>query len=252
MLTQQRKQHLLEALRRDGRIVARGMSVELGLSEDTIRRDLRDLAREGLLQRVHGGALPASAALGDFSARQTVSIAEKVAVGRAAAAMIRPGQVVFVDGGTTAVQLARSVDPRLKATIATHSPSVAVELADHAVEVILIGGRMFGHSRVAVGAEAVAAIGRIHADACFIGVTGVHPAVGLTTGDAEEAAVKRALMAASAETVVLASPEKLGAASPFVVSAAAAMSVLVTTDTVAVQELAAYEDLGVTVVRAPV
>ena len=82
----------------------------------------------------------------------------------------------------------------MKATIVTHSPTIALELVDHGdVEVILIGGRLFKHSVVAVGAAAVGAISGIHADTFFMGVTGVHPKTGLTTGDYEEAAVKRAL-----------------------------------------------------------
>ena len=106
--------------------------------------------------------------------------------------MVRPGQVVFVDGGTTAVQLARHLPRELEATVVTHSPSVAVELVEHpGVAVELIGGRLFKHSVVAVGAAAIEAIARIRADTYFMGVTGVHPEVGLTTGDPEEAAVKR-------------------------------------------------------------
>ena len=252
MLTEQRKQHILDVLRRDGRVVAKPLAASLDLSEDTIRRDLRELAREGLLQRVHGGALPASRALGDFSARQSVCTAEKAAIGRAAAAMIRPGQVVFVDGGTTAVQLARALDPRLEATIITHSPTVAVELIDHAAEVILIGGRLFKHSMVAVGAVALEAIGRIRADTYFMGVTGIHPEAGLTTGDAEEAAIKRALATAAAETIVLGSPEKLGAASPFLIVPTWEMSVLLTVDTVAVEQLTAYAGQGVAVIQTPI
>ncbi len=251
MLTEQRKQHILDVLRRDGRVVAKTLAAALSLSEDTIRRDLRELAREGLLQRVHGGALPASRAAGDFGARQALSTVEKAAIGRAAAAMIRPGQVVFVDGGTTAVQLARAFDRRLEATIVTHSPSVAVELIDHAAEVILIGGRLFKHSMVAVGAAAMEAIGRIHADTYFMGVTGIHPEIGLTTGDPEEAAIKRALVAAAAETIVLGSPEKLGAASPFVVTPAREIAVLLTTDTVPPEQVEPYERLGAVVVRTP-
>src|ERR1700753_119617 len=110
MLTQQRKSHILDLLRRDGQVVAKSLSAELSLSEDTIRRDLRELARDGLLQRVHGGALPASAATVDFSGRQQVAPDEKVAIGRAAAALVQPGQVVFIAGGTTAVQMARHLD----------------------------------------------------------------------------------------------------------------------------------------------
>ena len=252
MLTQQRKQYVLDVLHRDGRVVAKELAAELTLSEDTVRRDLRELAGAGLLQRVHGGALPASRAVQDLGARQGVSTAEKAAIGRAAAGMVRPGQVVFLDGGTTAIQLARSLDRDLTATIVTHSPSVAVELIDHAVDVLLIGGRLFKHSMVAVGASAMEAIGRIRADVYFMGVTGIHPEVGLTTGDAEEAAIKRALVAAAAETVVLASPEKLGAASPFLIVPTMDASVLLTVDTVDPQRLEPYEELGVTVIRAPV
>src|SRR6476620_11564279 len=122
MLTRERKTHILEVLRCDRRIVAKDISRELGLSEDTIRRDLRELASEGLLQRVHGGALPASPAVVDFAGRQRIASQPKAAIGRAAAAMVRPGQLVFLDGGTTAVQMARHLPRDLRATIVTHSP----------------------------------------------------------------------------------------------------------------------------------
>jgi DeoR/GlpR family transcriptional regulator of sugar metabolism len=107
VLTIHRKQHILDVLRRSGQVIAKDLSQELGLSEDTIRRDLRELAAEGLLQRVHGGALPASPAMGNFSARLDVASDEKKMIGRAAAGMVQAGQVVILDGGTTAVQIAR-------------------------------------------------------------------------------------------------------------------------------------------------
>ncbi|WP_317201833.1 DeoR/GlpR family DNA-binding transcription regulator [Janthinobacterium sp.] len=216
MLTRQRKQHLLELLKRDGRIVAKTLSEQLSLSEDTIRRDLRELAREGLLQRVHGGALPASPALAPFAARERIASDAKPAIGRAAAAMIAPGQVVFVDGGTTAVQLVRHLPAGLRATIVTHSPSIAVELVGHAhIEVIMLGGRLFKHSIVGVGAATLEAIGQIRADLYFMGVSSLHPEAGISTGDFEEAGVKRALSNAALKTIVLASPEKLATASPY-------------------------------------
>jgi DeoR/GlpR family transcriptional regulator of sugar metabolism len=251
MLTQQRKSHILAVLRRDGQVVAKQLSAELSLSEDTIRRDLRELSREGLLQRVHGGALPASAALADFSERQQVVPDEKVAIGRAAAALVQAGQVVFIDGGTTAVQLARHLDPNLRATVVTHSPSVAVELVPHAgVEVVMIGGRLFKHSIVSVGAGAVEEIKRIRADIYFMGVTGIHPEAGLSTGDLEEANIKRALMNAAAETVVLASSEKLGVASAYVIAPSDAVSMLVVTDDVPGALLRPYRKRGMAIVRA--
>lgn len=251
MLTQERKAHIRAVLRRDGRIVAKTLSQELDLSEDTIRRDLRELAAEGLLQRVHGGALPASPAMADYPARQAVAAGSKRAIAHAAAEIIRPGQVVFLDGGTTAVEVARALSPTLEATIVTHSPSVAIELAAHRrVEVELIGGRLFKHSVVAVGAGAIEAIMRVRADIYFMGVTGVHPDVGLTTGDAEEAAVKRTISRHAAETVVLASAEKLGAASPFLVMAVSDVAAIVVQADTEEAVVAPYRTAGVSIVRA--
>jgi DeoR/GlpR family transcriptional regulator of sugar metabolism len=251
MLTQQRKSHILSVLRRDGQVVAKALSAELSLSEDTIRRDLRELAQEGLLQRVHGGALPASPAVADFSGRQQMVPEEKVAIGRAAAALVQPGQVVFIDGGTTAVQMARHLDSRLRATVVTHSPSVALELVPHAgIEVVMIGGRLFRHSIVNVGACAVEEIRRIRADLYFMGVTGIHPDAGLSTGDLEEANIKRALMTASAETVVLASSEKLGGASAYVIAPIGDVATIVVSDKVPNATLKPYGKFGIAIVRA--
>ena len=216
MLTSQRKKILLAALKRDGQLVAKALSVQFEVSEDTIRRDLRELAQVGLLQRVHGGALPASPAAADFSVRRSIEPGAKSAIARVAAQMVKPGQIVILDGGTTAVQVARQLPHDLRATVVTHSPSVAIELVDHpSIEVIVIGGRLFKHSIVAVGAATLEALRVIRADLYFMGVTGVHPTAGLSTGDREEAYVKRALIQQAAETVVLASSEKLNAASAY-------------------------------------
>lgn len=251
MLTSQRKQHILNVLRRDGQVIAKALSQELGLSEDTIRRDLRELAQEGLLQRVHGGALPASPAVANFARREEILVDEKVAIGRAAAQLIRDGQVVMLDGGTTAAQVARHLSPNLQATIVTHSASIALELFDHpSVEVILIGGRLFKHSIVSVGAAAIEAISHIRADLFFMGVTGIHPEAGLSTGDLEEAYVKRALCRQAAETFVLASQEKLGAASQYVITSLSDVTGLIVEQDVPDEILAPYIDMGLTVIRA--
>ncbi len=250
MLTTQRRRLILERLRREGEVAAKALSQELGLSEDTIRRDLRELAQEGLLQRVHGGALPASPAVADFAGRQAVSTEGKAALGRAGAEMVRSGQVVILDGGTTTLQMARHLPADLRATVVTHSPTIAVALVEHPhVEVILLGGRLFKHSVVAVGAATIEAISRIRADVYFMGVTGIHPTAGLSTGDLEEAHVKRALSASAAETVVLASPEKLNAASAFVIAPVTDVSELIVLRDTPSEATGEFERLGLTVTR---
>jgi DeoR/GlpR family transcriptional regulator of sugar metabolism len=251
MLTVQRKKLILTRLAAEGQIVAKDLAHELGTSEDTIRRDLRELAQAGQLQRVHGGALPASAAVGDLRVREQVSPQDKAALGRYGAAMVQAGQVVILDGGTTAIQIARHLDPALRATIVTHSPNVAVELAAHPhLEIIMLGGRLFRHSMVNVGAAVIDGAARLRADVYFMGVTGVHPEAGLSTGDAEEAAVKRALHERAAETVVLASAEKLMAASAFVVAPLQALATLVVPAETPARTLQALRAGGVEVRKA--
>jgi len=255
MLTRQRKELLLSRLKQDGQIVARSLSEELSLSEDTIRRDLRELAAEGLLQRVHGGALPLdlppSPAMGDFSARQKIHRDAKPAIARAAAAMITPGQVVFIDGGTTAVQLARALPPTLRCTVVTHSPSVAVELAEHPlIEVIMIGGRLFKHSIVAMGPTALEAIAQIRTDIYFMGVCSLHPESGISTGDFDEAGVKRAISAMARRTVVLASPEKLDTASPYQIAPLSQVGAIVVNQDAPDALLARYGEMGIQIIKA--
>ncbi|MFM2389260.1 MAG: hypothetical protein RLZZ437_815 [Pseudomonadota bacterium] len=230
MLTRQRKALLQERLARDGRLVAADLAREWQLSEDTIRRDLRDLAQDGLLMRVHGGALPASTTHVPMAQRAGLQGADKARLARAAAAMLRSGQVVILDGGTTHLAVVAALPADLRCTIVTHSPSIAAALEPFAgIEVVLFGGRLFRHSMVAMGAATVAGYANLRADLCLLGVTGVHADTGLTTGDAEEAALKQQMMAAAAETVVLATPDKLATTSPWVVAPLLQLSRIVTT-----------------------
>jgi DeoR/GlpR family transcriptional regulator of sugar metabolism len=229
VLTAQRRDLLLERLRRDGRLVAREIAGELGVTEDMIRRDLRELASAGLVQRVYGGALPVSPAVADYAARTAVAPEGKRRVAASAAALVAPGSVVALDGGTTALAVVDALPRDLRATIVTHSPTIAVALAEHRdIDVDIIGGRLFRHSMVASGATALDAVGRLRVDVFLLGVTGVHAEAGLTTGDREEATLKRTIAARAGDTYVLASSEKIGAASAFEVLPLAPVTGLVT------------------------
>ncbi len=210
MLAEQRKAHLLELLARDGRIVAKDVAVELGISEDSVRRDLRELADAGLARRVYGGALPLAADEPHFADRTEDPAKERVA--EAALALLEPGMTIALDGGTTSLALARRIPSGTGLTIATPSPHVAVRVAEHSdAEVVLLGGRLGRHSMTSGGALALEAIARIGADRFLLGASGVHPEFGVTTDDPDDAAVKRALARVSRETHLLAHGEKLGA-----------------------------------------
>lgn len=218
MLASQRKQQILHILAEEKQVMSGDLSQRFRISEDSIRRDLRELAAEGKLQRVHGGALPVSQAIAPIETRKSVQIVSKQTIAQRAVELIQPGQVVIIDGGTTTGEMVRLLPENLVCTVVTHSPGIAVALVEKPlIEVILIGGRLFKHSVVSVGSAALESISRINADLFFMGVTGVHHRAGLTTGDYEEAGIKRALAARAAETVVMASQEKLNSASAFAI-----------------------------------
>jgi DeoR/GlpR family transcriptional regulator of sugar metabolism len=251
MLTAERRQYILDKLRDEGKVLAPELSTELRVSEDTIRRDLRELASEGMLQRVHGGALPRSPATGDYASRQQQAPGAKQAIARAAAGLVLRGQVVLMDGGTTALQVAEHLSPELQATIITHSPPIAIALADHPrIEVVLLGGRLYKPSLVAVGAATVEDLSLVRADVFMLGVCSLHPDVGVSTHDLEEAHVKRAMVASAAEVVALASAEKIDTAAPYLVCPLNKLTHLVTERSVSEHTLTPYEAAGITIIRA--
>jgi DeoR/GlpR family transcriptional regulator of sugar metabolism len=251
MLTTQRKSLILDILRRDGQVIAKRVAEDFSLSEDTIRRDLRDMAAEGLLKRVHGGAMPIAPELPDFSTRKEVSSEIKRRLGARAAGLVRPGQMIFLDGGTTTAEIARHLPHDFTFTVATHSPTIAAELEHHTtVEVILIGGRLYKHSMVATGAVAMAAISQLRPDIFFLGVTAAHPAHGLSTGDFEEAAIKRHIAGCAVETYALLTEEKLDRASSCQVLPVSGVSGLIVPAEVTAAALKPYRNLNAVILEA--
>ena len=252
MLTAERRQAILARLERDGKVVASELVAALGVSEDTVRRDLRELAADGLLMRVHGGALPGGSALypaATFDDRLRVAPEAKAHLAEAALPLLEGANVLLLDGGTTALELARRLPPERGCTVLTNAPPVAAALARHPrAEVVLIGGRLLKDAQVTVGAAAVDALRQVRADACVLGICSLHPELGVTANDHDEAHVKRAMVAAAAEVIALATADKLRTASPWVVAPLADVTHLVTD---AGEELTdAYATAGVSVVHA--
>ena len=172
-------------------------------------------------------------------------------IARKGTELISSGQVVIVDGGTTTSELIACLPDDLHITVVTHSPSIALGLVDKPeVDVILIGGRLYKHSIVSVGAAAIEGIGNIHADIFFMGVTGIHPEAGLTTGDYEEACIKRAFSGRAAETVVLVSPEKVNAASSFVIGEVGLINTIVVDSETDDNWLRSIEGKDITIIKA--
>lgn len=251
VLTDERRAFILDLLRVQGRVLAADLSAELDVSQDTIRRDLRELDALGLLRRVHGGALPRHGDATPFAARARRAPEAKESIARRAATCVSDGDVVVLDGGTTTLELARALRLDLHATVLTTSPPVALALADRpGVQVVLVGGTLRPQALVTVGAAAVETLRVVRADIVFLGVCGLHPEIGVTTEDIEERHVKAAMIDGAAEVVALADHDKLGTAMPVVVAPMRSVTRLVTDAEAEEHALAPYRALGIEVLRA--
>lgn len=216
MLGAQRKDLLREILHRDGRVVAKDVARQLGLSEDSIRRDLRELADAGELVRVYGGALPVPAADRPVDQRASLASASKERVARRAVELIAPASTIVLDAGTTTLAMARMLPHGADLTVITPSPAVALAVAEHSeARIVMIGGELARYSMVASGPLAMEAVQHLTADTFYLGATGIDPTHGLTTGDLDDAVTKRAIAARCAQTFALGSEEKIGAVSRF-------------------------------------
>jgi DeoR/GlpR family transcriptional regulator of sugar metabolism len=250
LLKGERQQRILELLAASGRVVATELQDVLGVSPYTVRRDLDELADAGRLQRVHGGALPRSPVAQAHEARRLQEATATQRVAHAAATLLAPGQVVILDGGSTALALADAIPAGHAGTFITHSPPVAVALGRHpGLEVVVIGGTLDRRAMVATGARTIAAYRRITADVCFVGVFAVHAERGISQPHAEEAEVRRVLLERGERVVGLASREALGTVAPFTVGPATALTHLATEPDVPAELLAPFAEAGVRIVR---
>lgn len=249
MLKEERQQAILTVLMREGKVVAGELCQRFGVSEDTIRRDLRDLDQAGKMQRVHGGALPHSPAEASYEKRLSMETGAKEAIARAALKLIQDGQVILLDGGTTTLLIARMLPPTLKATIVTNNLPAAEVLTDHpGVKVILLGGQLFSSSRVTIGSMTIEALQRIRADLCLLGVCSLHPDVGLSVQDMEEGSVKRTMIARSQEVAAPITKDKLGRASAFVVAPLTSLTYLVPDPDIPAESLESYRNAGISLI----
>jgi DeoR/GlpR family transcriptional regulator of sugar metabolism len=215
----ERRELILETLSSHGKVIAADLANSLGVSVDTIRRDLNQLVAEGLARRVHGGALPAAPfprPVTERSAQASTVVRPELA--RKAAALIRPKNVVVFDGGSTNLELVRWIPRELQFTAVTPSLPVATALSElPLVEVIVLGGKILGRELVTTGARAVKEINDFRADICYLGVCAVHRHVGVSTFSVEELELKQALIRSAGTVAAIISAEKFGKMAPFVV-----------------------------------
>jgi DeoR family fructose operon transcriptional repressor len=213
LYAEERQQRILTAARSDGRVEVASLADVLQVTAETVRRDLDRLERQGLLRRVHGGAIPVSQV--DFepglSQRDATAAAEKGRIARAALRLLPERGTVLLDAGTTTARLAAALPDDCELTIVTNALPIASMLATRPrVTVHLIGGRVRGRTLAAVDTWAINTLAELNVDVAVIGTNGFSVERGLTTPDLAEAGVKQAMVAAGRRVVVLADSSKYG------------------------------------------
>lgn len=227
-LVDARRETIVARLNRGEAVVAARLALEFGVSEDVVRRDLREIAARGLCKRVYGGALPVSPAGTAIAVRADTDPDRKLALARVAATLLRPKQSIFLDSGSTNARLASLLPDNLQLTVVTNSIPVAAAATGRAgVALFLIGGGVNAHVGACVGTRAASELQRHRIDLGFIGACAISAADGLCGFDPEEVDFKRALLGVSKSAVVMATNEKLETTAPHLISPLAGIDRLI-------------------------
>jgi DeoR/GlpR family transcriptional regulator of sugar metabolism len=251
-----RREIITQQLARENVVRVAELSRQFGVSEVSIRRDLERLERQGFLQRVHGGAVAVTVGSGAGALPTVPSpyVDEKRRIGIAAAALVRPGERVIFDSGTTVLEVARSLTDQAgtgNLTAITSSLPIVQELGHRPwVSLLLLGGIYLAEYRVVVGPQTVENLRGLHADKMFLGTDGLTLDHGLTTANVLEAEADRAMVRAAAQIIVVADSSKIGCAGLTTIIPLAEIHVLVTDRGAPEGFLEQLRSLGIQVILA--
>lgn len=210
MLKKERQTLILKEINIHNKVILSDLSQKFNVSEDTIRRDLQELADADKIIKVRGGALSKSYHIYSYREHDIYAHQEKTIIAQKAISLLRDGMLVLISGGSTNLEIARVLPPDLNVTFLTISLSTAMQLVDHpASEVIFLGGPISKSSRISIGADVVAQLHNVHPDICFVGTNSIDAKEGIMENDWEVATIKRAMIRASNKVAVLAISEKL-------------------------------------------
>jgi DeoR/GlpR family transcriptional regulator of sugar metabolism len=248
MIKDERLELILAHVTRQRSVSLTDLSTTLNVSEDTIRRDIKILSDKGLLKAVRGGAIAHSPIPHHFRAREKHDMAQKRIVAAKALQFIQDGQVIFLDGGTSIQALAELIPADMKITVVTHSFPVVSVLEDHpSADVIFAGGRLCKNAFTTIGYETIQTFKNFRADLCLFSVCSIHPTMGLTTVDYDEAQVKRTMMEMAGQNIALSTIDKLNTAESFYIGPVTEVDIIVTDTDPSDDRLSVYRQSGITI-----
>jgi len=228
MLKKERHGFIIRQINLHNKVLSSDLSLQLQVSEDTVRRDLIELTNTGKILKVHGGALSKSFHF-PYEQRDIYAWDSKKRIARKAISLISKGMVVLTGGGTTMLEMARLIPDDLEATFFTISPLVALELAERELlTVILLGGQLSKNAQVNMGSKTVSDLSEIGVDLCFMGTNAIDLKHGITDSDWEVVQIKKAMIKSAARSAILCIGEKLNSIQKMKVCELNAIDYLVT------------------------
>jgi len=210
MLKIERQAYILHQVNLHNKVLSADITQQINVSDDTIRRDLQELAKDGKIIKVHGGDLSPSYHNGHHSKREIYAYTQKKIIAKKAASLIKNGMFILTGGGTTIIELARALPPTLHATFISGSIPALFEYSNHPnIEVIAIGDKVAKNSKITVGLEAVSKIKELKVDICFLGVNAISLESGVSDNDWDVVKIKKAMVESSRRLVCLTISEKI-------------------------------------------
>jgi DeoR/GlpR family transcriptional regulator of sugar metabolism len=229
MLKRERQAYILHQVNLHNKVLSTDLSQHINVSDDTIRRDLQELAEAGKLIKVHGGALSPSFHHGHHTSREVYSYTQKKIIAQKAASLIQDGMFVLTGGGTTIIELARALPQHLHATFISGSIPAIFEYMNHPnIEIIVIGDKISKNSKITVGLEAVSKIRQLKADLCILGINALNLENGVSDNDWDVVQIKKAMIESAQKLVCLTIAEKINSQQPIQVCEAQKIHTLIT------------------------
>jgi DeoR/GlpR family transcriptional regulator of sugar metabolism len=248
MLKKERQAYILHQVNLHNKVLSASLCQDMSVSEDTIRRDLQELAEEGKIIKVHGGALSNSFHSGDYTTEQIYSYAHKGIIAQKAATLIKEGMFVLTGGGTTIIELAKALPPQLHATFISGSIAALMEYVKHpTIDVIAIGDKISKSSKISIGPDAIAQIKQIKSDICFLGINALDISFGISDNDWDVVQMKKAMIDSAEKVVCLTISEKINLQKPLQVCELGKIDMLITELSPDDPLLEPYVNAGVTV-----
>lgn len=229
MLKIERQAYIIHQVNLHNKVLLTDLSTQIKVSDDTIRRDLQELADLGKIIKVHGGALSPSFHNGNSVSKEIYAYSQKKLIAKKAASLIKDGMFILTGGGTTIIELARALPPSLRATFISGSiPALAEYIIHPNIEVIAIGDKISKDSKITVGSDAISRIKELKVDLCFLGVSAINLETGVSDNDWEVVQIKKAMLESSEKLICLTISEKINSRQPFQVCDSKKIDTLIT------------------------